>query len=177
MLSMSITRRLIVVPLANNNHGKTTMLSELVRQAARRDLKKVQRGLYTFTSPWGRKVEALVFIRSYQETLQGEHGPVESALSAIDKSWFQRDLIIFPSHIDEEHCKEIISVGKAAGFDLIVVPVVMKSSELGKYAGCLKLAWDMRWTISNDATDDHNAQVEALGHDLWTWIASAIENR
>lgn len=177
MLPRSITRRLMIVPLANNNHGKTTMLSELVRQAARRELKKVQRGVHVFTSPWGRKVDSLVFIRSYQETLKKEYGPVEKALDAIDADWRQRDLVIFPSHIDEAHCKEIINVGQAAGFDLIVVPIVMKSSELNNYSACLKLNWDARWTISNDSTDEPLAQVEALGHDLWMWIAGALENR
>ena len=80
MLHRAITRRLFVVPLANNNHGKTHLIRALVRQAERRDLQQVQRGARSLWSPWGRAVDALVFPRSYQETLASEFGSVEQAL-------------------------------------------------------------------------------------------------
>ena len=177
MLTQAITRRLMVVPLANNNHGKTTMLTELVKQASRRELKRVKRGVHLLTSPWGRKIDALVFMRSYQETLEGEHGPVEAALDAIDQAWRGRDLVIFPSHLDAAHCKEILAAGHGAGFDVVVVAVFLDPNDVAKYSSCLKLAWDLRWTVSNDRSDDPNGQIEALGHDLWSWIAGAIEHR
>lgn len=177
MLKQSISRRLMVVPLADNNHGKTTMLTELAKQASRRELKKLQRGVHVFTSPWGRKIDALVFVRSYQETLRKEHGSVVDSLAAIDKDWYQRDLVIFPSHVEREHCEQIIEAGHEAGFDLVAVPVFLKPTEVRKLGSCLALNWDLRWTVSNDSAEDYQGQLEALGHDLWSWIAGAIEAR
>ena len=55
MLSRGITRRLIVVPLPNNDHGKTRMIRAMVRQGERRDVEKVQRACRILSSPWGVK--------------------------------------------------------------------------------------------------------------------------
>lgn len=177
MLSKSITRRIMVVPLANNDHGKTTMIRSLVRQGERRNLDKVKRVPRWLTSPWGRPVDALVIPRSYQETLANEYGSVEAALDGVDSSWRERDLIIFPSHLVAADCDAMIELGHGAGFDVIVVPILLQLSELSQYRDCLSLAWDERWTILNESTEDSRGQIEALGHDLWAWVAAALEQR
>ena len=73
----------MVVPLANNDHGKTTMIRSLVRQGGRYNLDKDKRSPRLLTSPWGRSIDALVIPRSYQETLANEYGSVKAALARI----------------------------------------------------------------------------------------------
>jgi hypothetical protein len=177
MLSKLITRRLMVVPLANNDHGKTTMIRSLVRQGGRYNLDKVKRSSRWLTSPWGRSIDALVIPRSYQETLANEFGSVKAALDGVDSSWSTRDLIIFPSHLVVGDCNSIIALAHGAGFDAIVVPILLQPSELPQYRDCLSLAWDERWTLLNEQAEDSLGQIEALGHDLWVWVASALERR
>lgn len=177
MLGQTITRRLMVVPLANNDHGKTTMIRSLVRQGERRDLSKVKRSQRWLTSPWGRSIDALVFPRSYQETLENEFGSVSKALSGVDGSWMERDLIILPSHLVPTDCAEMIKLAHGAGFDAIAVPILLQPSDLPKYRDCLALPWNERWTLSNDSTSEPSGQIEALGHDLWAWVAAALDRR
>lgn len=177
MLTKVITRKLMVVPLANNDHGKTTIIRSIVRQGERRDIEKVKRSTRWLTSPWGRNIDALVIPRSYQETLATEFGAVEDALASVDSEWWQRDLIILPSHLIAADCETIIGLAHGAGFDAIVVPVIMQASELSKYRECLSLSWNERWTLFNESIPEPQGQVEALGHDLWAWIARALEGR
>ncbi len=177
MLACAITRRLFVVPLANNDHGKTTMIRSIVRQGERRDVDTVRRAARTLYSPWGRVIDALVIPRSYQETLEGEFGSVEDALNGVDHLWRQRDLVIFPSHLVPVDCKVLVELAHGAGFDAVAVPILLKPSELKKSAACLALPWNERWTLSNDTTEKPNPQIEALGHDLWAWIAAGLEHR
>jgi hypothetical protein len=177
VLRRGITRRLFVVPLANNDHGKTHIIRALVRQGERRDLQVIHRAARTLSSPWGRAIDALIIPRSYQETLAGEFGSVEQALDGVDPSWRQRDLVIFPSHLVSGDCATIIDLAHGAGFDAITVSVLLDPAEITHSQECLSLAWDERWTLSNDSAADPMGQVDALGHDLWVWIAAAIERR
>jgi hypothetical protein len=177
VLRSAITRRLIVVPLANNNHGKTQIIRAVVRQGERRDIQILQRAPRMLTSPWGRIVDALVIPRSYQETLKGEFGSVEAALNQLHSLWRQRDLIILPSHLVPADCATIIELAHSAGFDAIAVSVLLNSEEIISYAPCLSLSWDERWSLSNDHADDSAGQVDALGRDLWVWVTTALENR
>ena len=176
-LTPAITRRLLVVPLANNRHGKTQLVRAVVRQGERRDVQQVQQGPRVLASPWGRSVDALVIPRSYQETLARKFRSAGQALNAVDHAWRQRDLIILPSHLKVAHCASIIKLAHGAGFDAIVVSILLRPAEIAKSERCLTLAWDERWTLSNDHTAEPAGQVEALGHDLWTWIAAALERR
>lgn len=177
MLHRAITHRLFVVPLANNNHGKTHLIRAVVQQAERRDLQVIQRGPRSLWSPWGRTVDALVIPRSYQETLASEFSSVEQALDGVDPSWRQRDLVILPSHLQVPDCATIIDLAHGAGFDVIAVSILLVSGDIAQSQGCLSLPWDERWTLSNDQTIDHAGQVESLGHDLWSWIAAALKRR
>ncbi len=98
MLTKVIMRRLMVVPLADNDHGKTTIIRSLVCHAERRKFVVVKRSQRWLISPWGRNIDALVIPRSYQETLASEFGSIKAALDGVDSEWRQRDLVIFPSH-------------------------------------------------------------------------------
>jgi len=177
VLSQAITRRLVIVPLANNDHGKTRMIRAMVRQGERRDIQVVQRGTRTLLSPWGRVIDALIIPRSYQETLAAEFGSVEQALNAVDSSWRQRDLVVLPSHLVAADCDSIIRLSHRAGFAAVSVSVLLDPCEVARSAECLGLPWDERWTVSNDRSPAPEGQVDALGHDLWAWAAAALENR
>jgi hypothetical protein len=166
-----------VVPLANNDHGKTRMIRALVRQGERRDLEVVQRASRALWSPWGRPVDALIIPRSYQETLAGEFGSILQALDGVDSLWRQRDLVVFPSHLVSGDCATIIELAHGAGFDAIAVTVLVDSADLTRSCECLSHAWDERWTLSNDRAANPEGQIDALGHDLWAWIAAALEKR
>lgn len=115
--------------------------------------------------------------RSYQETLQGEFGTVQGALDGVDPQWYQRDLVIFPSHLVPADCKTMVELAHGAGFDAVAVPVLLQYSELKKCSECLVLPWNERWTILNDSTENPSAQIDALGHDLWCWVAAGLEHR
>jgi hypothetical protein len=167
----------VVVPLADNAHGKTTIIRSLVRQGERRNLDKVKRSPRWLTSPWGRPIDALILPRSYQETLANEFGSVEAALDGVDPSWSERDLIIFPSHLVATDCERMITLAHGAGFDAIAIPILLQAAELPQYRDCLSLPWNERWTLFNESVANPLGQIEALGHDLWAWIAAAVEHR
>ena len=177
MLSNCITRRLFVVPLAENDHGKTTMIRALVRQGQRQSLDTVKRCARLLFSPWGRQIDSLIIPRSYQETLRKEFGSIEDALDGVDSDWPKRDLVVFPSHLVRDDCRSIIRLAHKAGFDVIAVSILLEPDELPQYSECLALSWDERWTLHNGRNDNPDGQIDALGHDLWVWIASALERR
>lgn len=169
-----IVRRIFFVPLANDAHGKTSLLKALHNQAARKFRKAPHRGKKLFITPWGREVDVLFSPRSYQETLKKDFGTIRKALTGISPDWTSCELVIFPSHLDTGECGEILNVAHEAGFDCICMPVFISTAEMAEYADCLSLNWDERWTMFNDKTNKSAPQLSALGHDLWTWLAAAI---
>jgi hypothetical protein len=177
---MKIARRLFVVPLANNNHGKSTMIRALVSQGLGRAIQLQRKGVRSLVSPWGRPVDAYVFGRSYQEVERSEHGSVENALDANDPDWRKRELIIMPSHVaDQDHgdIKEMIDCAHSAGFDVINVAVVHtwdNGDNRGDFPEIWRMPWDERWTVPNPWSDNPEGQLEALGRDLWAWICRAL---
>jgi|HubBroStandDraft_4_1064222.scaffolds.fasta_scaffold1427303_1 hypothetical protein len=72
---MQIARRLFIVPLANNDHGKTTIVNALLSQGLGAPSPQ-RKGRRTLVSPGGREIDAYVFVRSYQETEKREHDSV-----------------------------------------------------------------------------------------------------
>lgn len=177
MLDRGITRRLFVVPLANNDHGKTHIIGALVRHGERRTLAAVQRSARALRSPWGRAIDALVFPRSYQEALAREFGSIAQALNSVDATWRERDLVILPSHLEATDCATMIDLAHGAGFDAVAVNILLDPTEITRCQACLSLPWNERWTLSNDRVTDHTGQLESLGHDLWGWVAAALERR
>lgn len=162
------------MPLANDNHGKSKLMRALLEHAERRRLKKPRKGVKRLRTPWGRAVDALVFIRSYQESLAGWYGSVIGSLDAEDKDWRDRDLIIMPSHLKSADCSQMIQAAHEGGFDAISVSVQLEVDDIRKSKDCFTELWDERWTVRNPTSDDWEGQVNALGSDLWVWVAAAL---
>ena len=148
MLHRALTHRLFVVPLANNDHGKTQIIRAVVQHGGHQ-LQKVLRGPRPLTAPSGRVIDALIIPRSYQETLEGEFGSIEAALDAVDARWRERDLIILPSNVVAADCATIISLAHASGFDAVAASVLLEPEEIVRQRDCLILAWNERWTLCN----------------------------
>jgi hypothetical protein len=87
------------VPLANNDHGKTTIIKALVSQGGDPQFDRLRKAPRLLTGPRGRLIDTYIFGRSYQETEKAQRGSVGDALDASDAQWRERELIIFPSHV------------------------------------------------------------------------------
>jgi len=175
---MMIARRLFVVLLANNDHGKTTIINALLAQGLGSPSPE-RKGARTLISPGGRNVDAYVFVRSYQETEKSQHKSVAEALKDNDSDWKKRDLIIFPSHVSdsESDVDEMILLAHQAGFDIICVAVLLDADKRSRLADIWEKDWDERWTVPNPTQDNDGvriAQLQALGCDLWWWICKTL---
>jgi hypothetical protein len=177
---MMITRRLFVVPLADNNHGKTTAINALLMQGLGAASPE-ETGVRTLISPWGRQIDAYVFVRSYQETEKKKHKSVAAALSASDRQWKERDLIFFPSHVRNAKgdIAEMIAAAHGAGFDAVCATFIFtgaRSENRSIHSDIWSQPWDERWTVPNPRDHDKPAdgQLRALGCDLWTKICAAL---
>jgi hypothetical protein len=179
---MGMVRRLFVVPLGNNNHGKTTLVNGLLTaylltQGLGRK-SPGQKGVRELTSPTGRVVDAYVFVRSYQEKEKKPHKTVAKALKANDPGWKRRDLIILPSHVanSSQDVDEMIAAAHSAGFDIVCAAIVLDDDKQTEMSEIWEKNWDERWTLMNphqEDEEDRNAQ-RALGCDLWTWICKTL---
>lgn len=179
---MNITRRLFVVPLANNDHGKSTILKALVALGISKEMQIHRKGARLMFSPFAnRMVDAYVFGRSFQEKEKGKHGSVETALDSNDPDWRKRELVIMPSHIaaaDHTDIQDMIDVAHSAGFDAVAASVILSwdgGDNRADFPDIWRMSWDERWNIPNPWSDDNaQAQLEALGHELWTKIARTL---
>lgn len=195
---MRIARRLFVVPLADNDHGKTSIIRALVSQAEAYAYRPPhpQKAPRQLVSPWGRMIDAYVFGRSYQEVEKRPHGSVVGALDANDAGWRGRELIIMPSHVTDidapnnnlDDIDQMIEAGQSAGFDVVCANVIYADHNgvfdptlPPRLPEVLRKRWDERWTIPNKEFEGQDAnnpyvkgQLEALGRDLWTWICRAL---
>lgn len=178
---MNICRRLFVVPLADGDHGKSTIVRSLVSQGVRQNIKLHKKDVRRMITPWGQTIDAYVFGRSYQESEKSKHGSVKKALDNNDADWEKRELIVMPSHIggssDITDIQEMIRLAHLAGFDAIAVPIVYyddQDDNRAALAPALALNWDARWTVSNPWQKDPEGQLVALGNDLWSWISRAL---
>lgn len=175
---MRVCRRLFVVPLGDNEHGKSTLIRALVSQGRGRTMQALQHGLQHLESSTGKPIEALVFPRSYQESEKAEHGTVEIALHAVDTQWRRRPLVIMPSHLEVDDIQEIVRTARRAGFDAVAAPIIIPERDdltSDIFTNSLAADWDVRWTLENPESNNWDAQVQALGRDLWTWICRAVE--
>ncbi len=179
---MKIARRLFVVPLANNNHGKSTMIRALVSFAISKEIQTHKKGVRAMFSPWAlRMIDAYVFGRSYQEIEKGKYGSVEATLDANDANWRTRELVIMPSHVaiaDHRDIQDMIDLAHSAGFDVVAASVILSwegGDNRADFPDIWRMPWDERWTIPNPWTDDKSeAQLEALGRELWTLICRKL---
>jgi len=170
---MEMLRRLFVVPLADNSHGKSRLVNALLAQGLgqRSPGRKGRRLLRT---PWGRNIDALVYVRSFQETEKSAYPGVTDALRHDDDAWYSRDLIVMPSHLEVEDVVQMVQAAHENGFDAIGAAILLDNIEHPQYAECWQAQWDERWTIPNPRRDTGwEDQVDALGRDLWAWISRA----
>ena len=171
---MHILRRLFVVLLANNSHGKSHLMNSLLSQGLGAP-SPGRKGRRRLRSPWGRRIDALVFVRSYQETEKNQHENVVAAIEAEDSEWYSRELVILPSHLNREDVRQMIAATHENGFDAVVASILLSDEERRGYRECWAEDWDERWNIPNPTTDENwEAQVDALGRNLWTWICQAM---
>lgn len=179
---MNITRRLFFVPLANNDHGKSTMLKALVALGISKEMQIHRKGVRAMFNPFAnRMIDAYVFGRSFQEKEKQKHKSVEAALDSNDLHWRKRELIIMPSHVavaDHLDILEMIEVAHSAGFDAIAGSVILSwdgGDNRDAFTEIWGMPWDERWTIPNPWSDSNpQAQLEALGRELWTAIARKL---
>lgn len=198
---MRIARRIFVVPLADNNHGKTSIIRSLLSQAEGYDYQPhtawPRKDPRIISSPWGREINCFAFPRSYQETEKYKYNCVSDALYGNDPLWRSRELIIMPSHVEyisakngiDDDIDQMIEAAHGAGFDIICASVLFDDSndirsnyfESQSYENIQKKNWDERWTIPNkyhaDTSDNNkylSGQLDALGRDLWVCICRAI---
>jgi hypothetical protein len=175
---MKIMRRLFVVPLADNDHGKTTMLNALLvlGLGAPSPGKKGKRELI---SPAGRHIDSYVYVRSYQETEKQKYKSVAKALKGNDPNWNERELIILPSHVSRSAADvdQMIVAAHEAGFDIICASVLLGTDDRSSASAIWKKDWDERWTVPNPTKKEESAriaQLDALGRELWSWINKAL---
>lgn len=172
-----IRHRLFVVLLGNNDHGKTTLVRTLVAQATRRSYAQLRKGAHTLHTPRAQEVDAYVFPRSYQEVEKKKYPVVKDALNKNDAGWWQRDLILMPSHLDDDDCAAMIDEAHSAGFDALLITLLRSRTEIRKLKGydeCLSLGWDARWCVDNIEAHEWQAQVEALARDLWVALSAKV---
>lgn len=173
---MRIARRLFIVPLANDAHGKGTLINALLSQGLGTKSPR-QKGVRHLKTPFGQTIDGYIFVRSYQEKEKKKYGNVVDALDGNDAYWGSRDLIIFPSHIDKAGTSDMVDAAHGAGFDAICLAVIVNDQDRQTYKDVFKLNWDERWTVNNPYCDDDDSaghQCKALGHDLWTRISSTL---
>ncbi|MFA6124676.1 MAG: hypothetical protein WCS75_01365 [Sphingomonas sp.] len=169
-----------MVLLANNNHGKSTIIRSMVSQAIGTKIDLHRKGVRNMITPWGRHVDAYVFGRSYQEVERSKYGSVVAALDGNDPDWRERDLVVMPSHVaanDIGDIRGMIGAAHAAGFDAIAVPVIYWNDEVDNRADlapALALNWNARWSIPNRHLENPAGQLRAFGNDLWSWISRAL---
>lgn len=180
---MKIVRKLFVVPLANNDHGKSTIVKAFVSQGLGQQIELQRKAARALTSPFGRPIDAYIFGRSYQEVEKGHHESVEAALDANDGNWRDRELIVMPSHVgsrasgEPADVLEMIEAAHGAGFDAICASVILddlNARSRGQYSAIWRHPWDERWTIPNPRVEKPEGQLEALGRDLWVWTCRAL---
>jgi hypothetical protein len=175
---MRICRRLFVVVVADNDHGKSTAMNALLSQGLG-GISPGRKGARLLTSPWGRTIDAYIFVRSFQEIEKKPHRTVQAALDHNDPMWRQRELIIFPSHSTNSHADiaEMIEAAHEAGFDAVCASLLIigdTGDDRELFAPIWGMNWDERWTLPNPQTEYWSEQVKAIGRDLWAWICQAI---
>lgn len=199
---MRLARRLFVVPLADNDHGKTSIMRSLLSQAEAYDYLPgtswPRKDPRVVSSSQGRLINSYMFPRSCQETEKPKYNSVIDTLDNNDNNWRSRELIIMPSHVSDiqdpkshiDDIDQMIAVAHSGGFDAICASVMFCNNNLDEpldlcdcelYDDVHRRLWDERWTIPNkwhDSCAPDNrylaGQLDALGRDLWSWISKAI---
>lgn len=188
---MRILRKIFLVPLANDRHGKTTMIRGFVCQGEGRWLDVIKKCERVLRSPSGSLINSYIFGRSFQEVEKPKYKTVLQCLDASCENWRDLDLIVMPSHVNgitsaspesviDDDIEQMRKAGHSAGFDVICASVLLPN-EAGRIewtdplTAALSKPWDERWTIRNDRSPEPDGQLEALGRELWFRVSGALE--
>ena len=179
-------RKLFVVPLAENNHGKSLIIRSLVRLAGA-SVTGWKRQTMILTTFSGQRISALVFPSSLSEMQHREPDKTraENFLEELDHSWWTYDLIILPSHENLADVDRLIKLGQRHGYDMVAVTITKNEKAISAdHRDCLGRPWDERWTLRNPRiikfqveqkklgplTARASMQIDTLAGHLWTRI-------
>ncbi len=185
-VEISSVRKLFIVPLAENNHGKSLIIRSLVRLAGA-NVTGWTRHSMILTTFSGQRISALVFPSSLSEMQHREphKTKVEDFLEELDEGWWTYDLIILPSHETRADIDKMIWLGQRHGYDMIAVTITKNERTLSTaHCDCLGRPWNERWTLRNPRinkflleqrklgplTQRANMQIDSLAGHLWTRI-------
>jgi len=173
-------RRIFLVPLANDEHGKGRIINGFISQARHDYYVSANKNPYTLTSHANDKIDAFIFPRSYYEVEKGEYNTVRDCLYDHDSFWERLDLIVLPNHTydrDFDDNKQMVRCARDAGFDPICVPILFDAEYPSSVHEHLRLKWSERWTIFN-ADREHSTsmdqQLRSIGKDLWWRVSKEI---
>ncbi|MDE1155342.1 MAG: hypothetical protein PW735_06370 [Acidobacteriaceae bacterium] len=179
-------RKLFVIPLAENNHGKSLIIRALVRLAGA-SVTGWKRQAMILTTLSGQRISALVFPSSLSEMQHREPAKTtaEDFLKDLDRCWWTYDLIILPSHENPIDIDALIHLGQRHGYDLIAVSLTKNERVLSAaHRDCLEKRSDERWTLRNHRmgkflveekklaplTTQASVPIDSLAAHLWTRI-------
>jgi hypothetical protein len=173
-----LQHKLFIVLVAPNDHGKTHLVNHLLTMS-RGIPSPGQKGKRTLTTLGGRVVEAIVFVRSYQEE-EKKTRTVPETLAQFDQGtdyWFERELIIIPSHPDTTDVTTMITEAHDHGYDAILAALLRTGNTIDPTISTL--TWNERWTLRNPdrpTTQEWQAQVQLLATQLWSRISDRLEH-
>lgn len=191
-----VVRKLFVVPLGENNHGKSSIVRSMI-QIAKGEPAPWKKAAHILTTPTGARISSLAFPSSYQEQEKPKGNSVSRALSDLAKAngksaWFTYDLIIYPSHDDRADLETMLDLGQGCGYDMVAVSITLDESYPPAHQDCLKLPWSERWVVRNHklrqfkakGAEDKNllltsqarAQIDMLAAQLWSQIDRARQS-
>lgn len=182
-----VVRKLFIVPLAENDHGKSSVVRAMVQLATGRPA-PWKKAAHILATPTGARLSALVFPSSYQEQEKRKGNSVSEALSGLAKSsgtspWFTYDLIVYPSHDERLDLIAMFEEGHGHGYDMLAVSVTLDELFPPAHKDCLTLPWNARIMVRNfglkrfkaEGAEDRNliltpqarARIDMLASQLW----------
>lgn len=184
-----IQEKYFIVLLAENNHGKGHILKSFVEQSGQ---KFGQKSHKSFSFPHG-KIESYIFCRSFFEEELATHGtPYKALVHNIEKNrnikWYEKDLIIMPSHShvtlnkdSEAHVKAMIETAHKYGYNTIVAYII-KDKDLDltvtSLQNILSYPWGKRLQLNNTDTNQETVwkqQCEDFGKQLYYKIEKLFQ--
>jgi hypothetical protein len=184
-----IQEKYFIVLLAENNHGKGHILRSFVEQSGQ---KFGQKSHKTFSFPQG-KIESYLFCRSfYEEEFNKHKTPFRALVHNIEKNrssnWYEKDLIIMPSHShvtqnknSEAHVKSMLETAQQFGYNTILAYIIKDQNldfSIPSFQNILSYPWGKRWQLNNpDSTKESvwKQQCKDLGKQLYQKVEKLFQ--